>query len=120
MADSASGSGCSCFRLFDFRQKQSNDNESKHLLQQKGEHNKQVTGVLARLKWNTFMKKFSRFGFNKNKKEKNRFQYDPRSYALNFDDRFDNDEDALVISFTSRFAAPMRDHEEQRRTESGK
>ena len=79
----------------------------------------QVTGVLAGLKWNTFMKKFSRFGFNKNKKEKNRFQYDPRSYALNFDDRFDNDEDASVISFTSRFAAPMRDHEEQWRTESG-
>ncbi|KAF3964216.1 hypothetical protein CMV_011464 [Castanea mollissima] len=120
MADSASGPGCSCFRLFDFRQKQSNDNESKHTLLQKREHTKQVTEVLAGLKWNTFMRKFSRFGINKNKKEKNRFQYDPRSYALNFDGGFDNDEDALVTSFTSRFAALIRDHEEQRRTESGK
>ena len=36
--DSASGSGCCCFRLLGFRpQRKRNDNESKYLLQQKGE-----------------------------------------------------------------------------------
>ena len=128
--ETSSASGCGCFRLFGFRQRRSNDNESNYLLQQNGEHRetwwknhlnkvKQVTEVLAGPKWKTFLRKFSRFGINKNRKEKNRYQYDPESYALNFDRGLDSEDDALVLDFTSKFAAPIHDHE-QPRTGSGK
>ena len=62
------------------------------------------------------MRKFNRFGINKNKKDRNKFQYDPESYALKFDGGFDCEEDDLVLCYLSRFAAPIHNHEEQRRT----
>lgn len=133
--DSASGSGCCCFRLLGFRvfrpQRKRNDNESKYLLQQKGELReswwknrlnkvKQVIEVSAGPKWKTFVRKFSGFGINKNKKDRNKFQYDPQSYALNFDGGFDSEEDDLVLGFLPRSAAPIHNHEEQRRIGSGR
>ncbi|XP_075651904.1 uncharacterized protein LOC142622337 [Castanea sativa] len=130
--DSASGSWCGCFRLLGFRpQRKRNDNESKYLLQQKGELReswwknklnkvKQVTEVLAGPKWKTFVRKFSGFGINKNKKDRNKFQYDPESYALNFDGGFDSEEDDLLLGFSSRFAAPIHNHGEQRRIGPGR
>jgi|UniRef100_A0A2N9FWW3 hypothetical protein len=122
-----SGCGCGCLRLLGFKQRQSNDNESKYLLQQKGEHRetwwveklnkvKEVTEVLAGPKWKTFIRKISGFGINK--KQKKRFQYDSQSYALNFDTGFDREEDGLVLDFTSRYAAPF--HDEQRQAGSGR
>nr|POF24102.1 protein dj-1 like b [Quercus suber] len=129
--DSTSGSRCGCFQLLGFKpQRKRNDNESKYLLQQKGElreswwKNKlnkvrQISIVSAGPKWKTFVRKFSGFGINKNKKDRNMFQYDPKSYALNFDGGFDCEEDDLVLGFSSRFVAPIHNHEEQPRTGSG-
>ena len=122
--DSASRSGYGCFRLLGFKpQRKRNDNKSKYLLQQKGELReswwknklnkvKQVIEVSAGPKWKTFVRKFSGFGINKNKKDRNKFQYDPQSYALNFDGGFACEEDDLVLGFSSRFAAPIHNHEE--------
>ncbi|KAK7839576.1 hypothetical protein CFP56_017866 [Quercus suber] len=58
----------------------------------------------------------SGFGINKNKKDRKKFQYDPESYDLNFDGGFDCEEDDLVLGFSSRFAAPIHNHEERWRT----
>ena len=58
-------------------------------------------------KWKTFVRKFNRFGINKNKKDSNKFQYDPESYALNFDGGFDCEEDDQVLGFLSRFSTPI-------------
>ena len=77
---------------------------------------RQVTEVSTRPKWKTFVRKFNKFGINKNKKGRNKFQYDPESYALKFDGGFDCEEDDLVLCYLSRFAAPIHNHEEQRRT----
>ena len=122
--DSASRSGCGCFQLLGFKpQRKRNDNKSKYLLQQKGElreswwKNKlnkvrQVTEVSAMPKWKTFVRKFSGFGINNKKKDRNKFLYDPESYALNFDGGFACEEDDLVLGFWSRFAAPIHNHEE--------
>lgn len=107
--------GCGCLRLLGFRWSQSKDKESRYLLQQKGEYRqtwwmeqvikvKQVTEVIAGPKWKTFIRKFRAYG-NK-RKQKNGFQYDPQSYALNFDSGFDREDDDLVLGFSSRFSAP--------------
>ncbi|XP_023886559.2 uncharacterized protein LOC111998700 [Quercus suber] len=98
---STSGSGCGCFWLLGFiPQRKRNDNESNYLLQQKGE--------LRESWWKNKL--------NKSKKDRNKFQSDPESYALNFDGGFDCEEDDLVLGFSLRFAAPIHNHEERWRT----
>ena len=77
---------------------------------------RQVTKVSAEPKWKTFASKFSEFVINKNKKDRNKFQYDLESYALNFDGGFDCEEDDLVLGFSMTFSAPIHNHEEQWRT----
>lgn len=68
----------------------------------------EVSEVLAGPKWKTFIRKIS--GYVKNKKQKNnQFQYDPESYALNFDGGVDREEDRLLPDFSTRFAAPPVD-----------
>ncbi|KAK7838951.1 hypothetical protein CFP56_018909 [Quercus suber] len=109
--DSAFGSGCGYFRLLGFRpQRKRNDNESKYLLQQKGDNlgnhgNRSIN-------WAQVKDFCEKVRINKNKKDRNKFQYDLESYALNFDDGFDFREDDLVLGFLSRFAAPIHNHEE--------
>ncbi|KAG2668478.1 hypothetical protein I3843_15G157200 [Carya illinoinensis] len=118
--EAVSSGGCCCLGLMGFRWGQSNERESKHLLQvNKGERKetwwmkqlikvKQGTEFVAGPKWKTFLRKISAFGNHKNKKKHgNGFQYDPQAYALNFDNGFDDgdQEDGFVLDFRSRFAA---------------
>ncbi|XP_071699175.1 uncharacterized protein [Rutidosis leptorrhynchoides] len=69
---------------------------------------KQYSEIVAGPKWKNFIRKFS-------KKPKNRsnantqFQYDPQSYALNFNDGdVHEDDDLLPRSFSTRYAPPSR------------
>lgn len=96
--DVYSNSGCGCFKFFSFK------SQNKHLLQHKGEHVKaflakgakkvkQVSEVLGGPKWKNFIRKVP--GYCNNRRQKNKFQYDPQSYALNFDSGRE-DEDSLL------------------------
>ncbi|KAI3781983.1 hypothetical protein L2E82_12012 [Cichorium intybus] len=69
---------------------------------------KEYSELVAGPKWKNFIRKFS-------KRPKTRsnantpFQYDPQSYALNFNDGGDHeDDDLLPRSFSTRFAPPSR------------
>ncbi|KAH7546255.1 uncharacterized protein LOC107427817 [Ziziphus jujuba] len=110
-----SSTGCGCFRLFGFGLSRSN--ESGHLLQEGGRCSgmtwwsknmsriKVTSEVLAGPKWKNFIRKIG--GYWKGKKERNRFQYDPHSYALNFDGGNGREEEEnLLLGFSARFAAP--------------
>ncbi|OMO52283.1 hypothetical protein CCACVL1_29290 [Corchorus capsularis] len=78
---------------------------------------KQVSEKVAGPKWKNFIRKMSGY-FNKRKAQKNRFQYDPYSYALNFDNSDDNgyggDEYLVHQDFPHRFAPPFADDQKQR------
>ncbi|KAJ7957476.1 Stress induced protein [Quillaja saponaria] len=118
-AVSASGYGCGCFQLFGFNGRLSNGIERKCILQQKGEGNgeawlirklqklKEVSEVLAGPKWKTLIRKSSGY-INGKKKQRNRFQYDEQSYALNFDCGVDREEEdkAMLLEFSAMFAPP--------------
>ncbi|KAF2312994.1 hypothetical protein GH714_008635 [Hevea brasiliensis] len=56
---------------------------------------KEISEVLAGPRWKNFIRRFTKVhGFNK--KRRTQYQYDPQSYALNFDDGIDKDaEDAF-------------------------
>ncbi|KAJ9141087.1 hypothetical protein P3X46_031664 [Hevea brasiliensis] len=121
----STASGCNCFQLFSFKWNQNNnDYENRYLLNQQNgdiQHGeswvvnqlkkvKEVSEVVAGPKWKTFIRKVS--GYIKNmKKQKNnnnnsQFQYDPESYALNFDGGVDREEDDLLLpGFSSRLAS---------------
>lgn len=59
--------------------------------------------LVAGPKWKTFIRRF-----NKHRSKPGKFQYDPASYALNFDDGFEQsgnlDDDHVPRDFTSRYA----------------
>lgn len=64
---------------------------------------KEVSEVLAGPKWKNFIRRLSLL----NKKRKGRmqsYQYDPQSYALNFDDGI---VDRSEVGFSARYAAPV-------------
>jgi hypothetical protein len=74
---------------------------------------------IRRAKWKNFLRKIGGCGDMWNKKKlRNGFQYDPHSYALNFENGCDREEEEGLVSldFTSRFAAPF--HDEKRPTGS--
>ncbi|CAN4082476.1 unnamed protein product [Withania somnifera] len=60
--------------------------------------------LVAGPKWKTFIRRF-----NKNRSKGNKFNYDPLSYALNFDDgpgaNDQSEDDRLFRDFSSRFAS---------------
>lgn len=118
--DSASGCGCGCgcFRLFGFG-RSSHDIERTQLLREGGrckgttwwmkklDKVKRVSEVLAGPKWKNFIRKIG--GYCKHKKQRTRFQYDPHSYALNFDGGTGTGtgtEEDHLLPFSSRFSAP--------------
>lgn len=70
---------------------------------------KQVSEKVAGPKWKNFIRKMSGYCNNYRKKaqKKNRFQYDPHSYALNFDNG-NADKELGDEYFSSRFAANER------------
>ncbi|XP_021887760.1 uncharacterized protein LOC110807048 [Carica papaya] len=47
---------------------------------------KELSEVVAGPKWKNFIRRFSHHGIQSKKIRKMQFQYDPQSYALNFDD----------------------------------
>lgn len=67
---------------------------------------KEVSEMVAGPKWKTFIRKMG--GYLKGKKQRNRFQYDPESYALNFD----GEDDGPPLGFSARFAVPMAAREQ--------
>ncbi|GMJ07251.1 hypothetical protein HRI_004394300 [Hibiscus trionum] len=124
--DEVRGNGCSCFNLFCFKWRRFNDiHESDTLLHRRGEEHtetwwksklnklKQVSEKIAGPKWKNFVRKMSGY-CHKRKCQKNRFQYDPCSYALNFDNGADKGDD-LLRNFSSRFAASFEDDRQQAR-----
>ncbi|KAK4346319.1 hypothetical protein RND71_032658 [Anisodus tanguticus] len=60
--------------------------------------------LVAGPKWKTFIRRF-----NKNRSKTNKFNYDPLSYSLNFDDgpgvNDQSEDDRLFRDFSSRFAS---------------
>lgn len=60
--------------------------------------------LVAGPKWKTFIRRF-----NKNRSKTNKFNYDPMSYSLNFDDgpgvNDQSEDDSLFRDFSSRFAS---------------
>ncbi|KAE8735429.1 Homeobox protein knotted-1-like 3 [Hibiscus syriacus] len=122
------GKGCSCFNLFCFKRRRFND-ESDTLLHRRSEEDaetwwkskldklKQLSEKMAGRKWKNFVRKMGGY-FHQRKCQKNKFQYDACSYALNFDDGDDDKEgDDLLRNFSSRFAAPFED--DRQRVRSG-
>ncbi|KAJ0030614.1 hypothetical protein Pint_14702 [Pistacia integerrima] len=102
--NNVSSQGCDCFLLFCFKWRQSN-NSNRLLHQNGGEYGeswlikkakkvKEVSEVFAGPKWKTFIRKVG--GYVKRNKYKNTFQYDPQSYALNFDSGVDMEDKGLV------------------------
>ncbi|XP_047157759.1 uncharacterized protein LOC124828496 [Vigna umbellata] len=65
---------------------------------------KEFTEVIAGPKWKTFIRKISGYG---KKQQKNRFQYDEHSYALNFNSGAQSEDDDMPPSFSARFTAPF-------------
>ena len=57
-------------------------------------------------KWKTFIRKISGYG-RKQQQQKNRFQYDEHSYALNFNSGAQSEDDDMPPSFSARFSAPF-------------
>ncbi|XP_019463095.1 PREDICTED: uncharacterized protein LOC109361989 [Lupinus angustifolius] len=108
-----SGCGCGWFRVFSLNWWQGHDEEDKGLLDQKGEGGegwvmnklkkvKETSEVIAGPKWKNFIRKISVYG----KKQHKKFQYDERSYALNFNSGAQSeDEDNIPPSFSTRFSA---------------
>ncbi|XP_058759615.1 uncharacterized protein LOC131632912 [Vicia villosa] len=119
--EDVSGYGCGCgfFRVFTSEWWRRHDEEDKHLLDERSEgirgedtwmmeklkKMKETSEVMAGPKWKTFIRKISGYG---RKQQRNRFQYDEHSYALNFNSGAQSeDEEYLPPSFSTRFSNPF-------------
>ncbi|KAK7388549.1 hypothetical protein VNO78_23368 [Psophocarpus tetragonolobus] len=114
----SSGCGCGCFQGFGLKKWwEGHEEEGKGLLEQKGEGEswvveklrkaKEASEVIAGPKWKNFIRKISGYG-KKVKQQRNRFQYDEHSYALNFNSGAQSEDEGMPHSFSARFAAPGR------------
>ncbi|OAY53636.1 uncharacterized protein LOC110610321 [Manihot esculenta] len=105
-------SGCCCFcwkrnKKGSQRYLLSRQEEIKDVwLVEKARKIKEISEVLAGPRWKNFIRRFSVPGFNK-KRKRMQYQYDPQSYALNFDDGFDKETDVAYPDFSARFATPV-------------
>ncbi|TKY73058.1 hypothetical protein E2542_SST01805 [Spatholobus suberectus] len=106
-----SGCGYGCFWGCGLRWWRGHE-ESKGLVEQRADSwlscklrkMKEVSEVIAGPKWKTFIRKISGYG---RKQQKNRFQYDEHSYALNFNSGAQSEDDEMPPSFSARFSAPF-------------
>ncbi|KAF9681277.1 hypothetical protein SADUNF_Sadunf06G0209000 [Salix dunnii] len=117
--EAVTSSCCGCFQGFCCRPRRGSSNgmEGNSMLQQeeavikdgwlveKVKKVKEITEVLAGPKWKNFIRRFSN---NNKKRSRMQYQYDPQSYALNFDEGFDREVDAGYPDFSTRYAAPVR------------
>ncbi|KAJ0942179.1 hypothetical protein HanPSC8_Chr03g0088881 [Helianthus annuus] len=114
-----SSNGCGCFRLFSYFGTRHQDGETTSFiyhrpgyvldddgwLMNRFKSMKEFSEVVAGPKWKNFIRRFSK----KPKRGNSSFQYDPESYALNFNDGGGGgDDDALPCSFSTRFAPHSR------------
>ncbi|XP_050219283.1 uncharacterized protein LOC126669772 [Mercurialis annua] len=80
-------------------------------LREKAKKVKEFSEILAGPRWKNFIRRFSVHGINGNSNKKRRsqkFQYDPQSYAMNFDDGVDRETDSAYPDFSARFTvAPV-------------
>ncbi|KAH7853393.1 hypothetical protein Vadar_001864 [Vaccinium darrowii] len=123
-AEASSATLCGCFRFFRFNRSGGGEDSRRLLKNQRGDHDyhqhketsawlennlksvKEFTEVVAGPKWKNFIRKLGKL-FNK-KEKRTHFQYDSYSYALNFDDGEDDDEN-LHGGYSLRFAAADRE-----------
>lgn len=121
--DIASSSGyCCCFGIGGWRK---TNHESKYLLQETNNGHeqykeswyvnklkklKEYSEVVAGPKWKNFVRKIGKY--LKPKKSRTQSMYSPQSYALNFDDA-EEQEDDLFASFSSRFSAPLSGNQQK-------
>ncbi|KAI5674457.1 hypothetical protein M9H77_14821 [Catharanthus roseus] len=108
-------------RLCCFGWKQGNTNqESKFLLQgdkNRGEEEswvskkfkklKEFSEVIAGPKWKNLIRKIGKYCNPKKSRTQQQHMYSPQSYALNFDDGEEDEDDDLFLNFSSRFSAPL-------------
>ncbi|QCE13798.1 hypothetical protein DEO72_LG11g796 [Vigna unguiculata] len=110
--EEASGCGYGCFGSFGLSWCRGGREEVKGLVEQRGDswvgcklrNMKEFTEVIAGPKWKTFIRKISGYG---RKQQKNRFQYDEHSYALNFNSGAQSEDDDMPPTFSARFSAPF-------------
>ncbi|GKV03210.1 hypothetical protein SLEP1_g15554 [Rubroshorea leprosula] len=112
--DEIAYSGCGCFQRFCLRWRGGINGGYGYLVRRQEEEIreswvvravkklKEVSEVLAGPKWKNFIRRFSVHGINK--KRRMNFQYDPQSYALNFDEGMNKGGDEGFPAFSSRFA----------------
>ncbi|XP_076898282.1 uncharacterized protein LOC143551822 [Bidens hawaiensis] len=111
--------GCGCFRLFSYFDTRHHDGETTSFIYHRAgdvldndgwlmtrfKNMKEFSEVVAGPKWKNFIRRFSK----KPRKGNSPFQYDPESYALNFNDSGGGgDDDSLPCSFSTRFAPHSR------------
>ncbi|CAI9293477.1 unnamed protein product [Lactuca saligna] len=118
--EAVSGNKCGCFHLFSYFNYHHHDGETAvfihHRLGERdiGDKNswlmnrfkrfREFSEVIAGPKWKNFIRKFSK---KPRKGNSSPFQYDPESYALNFNDSVGDESDydcSLPRSFSTRFA----------------
>ncbi|XP_071726819.1 uncharacterized protein [Rutidosis leptorrhynchoides] len=117
-----SSSGCGCFRLFSYFDIRHQDGESSAFIYHRTgdvadddswfmnrfKTLKEFSELVAGPRWKNFIRKFSK----KPRKGNSPFQYDPESYALNFNNSNGgingDDDDMLPSSFSTRFAPHSR------------
>ncbi|KAE9464328.1 hypothetical protein C3L33_03746, partial [Rhododendron williamsianum] len=123
--ETSSATGCGCFRLFRFCRSCGGEDSWRLLNNQRGDHHqttwlesklkdaKEFSEVVAGPKWKNFIRKLGKL-FHKKEKRTTR-QYDPYSYALNFDEGEEDDE-YLGNGYSSRFVAagPFSGDQERR------
>ncbi|KAJ4950004.1 hypothetical protein NE237_026836 [Protea cynaroides] len=98
--------GCGCIRLFCVGRKRRRNRKS-HLWRRKLKEVKVITELLCGPKWKNLIRKLSVFVNNINRNKRKRvpqFQYDPQTYALNFDHGIEDD--ASHLDFISRLPPP--------------
>lgn len=112
--DDIASSGCGCFQRFCLRWRGGINGGYGYLGRRQEEEIreswvvkaakklKEVSEVLAGPKWKNFIRRFSVHGINK--KRRMNFQYDPQSYALNFDEGMNRGGDEVFPAFSSRLA----------------
>lgn len=116
--EQVTSSCCVCFPGIFIRRQRNNGNTHRHQLPkqeevtkdswlvEKAKNLKQISEVLAGPRWKNFIRRFNVHGLNK--KRRMQYQYDPQSYALNFDDGIiDWEVDVVHPNFLPRYAGPV-------------
>nr|XP_043629727.1 uncharacterized protein LOC122601014 [Erigeron canadensis] len=119
--ETISGHGCGCFRVFSYFSTRPYDGESTAFIYHRSgdvldneswlmsrlKAIKEFSEVVAGPKWKNFIRKFSK---KQPRRGNSPFQYDPESYALNFNDVSGDagDDESLPRSFSVRYAPHSR------------